>query len=162
LRLVDDADVLIESFPPGTMAGWGLSQEQLRTQNPRLVVASISPFGQEGPYRDYQMTDLLTWAASGSMTIVGVEGQEPLAVGTGLSYYATGVLTALACVAALFGEDTRQGVDVSLVEGMIQLLGSGSIHENSRALRKGRDPLSQPQPCKDGYAAINPISPQHW
>ncbi|WP_179131598.1 CoA transferase, partial [Candidatus Entotheonella palauensis] len=58
-RLLVDQDILIESYQPGEMAAMGLSYETLHEINPKLIVVSITPFGQTGPYRDYQGTDLI-------------------------------------------------------------------------------------------------------
>ncbi|MCX6023561.1 MAG: CoA transferase, partial [Chloroflexi bacterium] len=53
-RLAAEADILVESFPPGTLASWGLSYETLAAENPCLILTHVTPFGQTGPYRDYQ------------------------------------------------------------------------------------------------------------
>jgi crotonobetainyl-CoA:carnitine CoA-transferase CaiB-like acyl-CoA transferase len=168
LRLLDDTDALIESFEPGYMASRGLGADELRRRAPHLVVTSVSAFGQEGPYRDYRSNDLIAWAASGAMAGLGVAGREPFTVGTGMSYYATGALAAVATLGALMREDTRQAADVSLVDGMVQVWGSSSVNRGAdgpvptQRTTGGRDPLSRPMRCKDGWVGINPLSPQHW
>ncbi|HJU12708.1 MAG TPA: CoA transferase, partial [Candidatus Binataceae bacterium] len=61
-KLISGADILIENHPPGFMAGIGLGFEALHGLNPRLIMVSITPFGQHGPYRDWKGTDLIEWA----------------------------------------------------------------------------------------------------
>src|SRR5690606_22654105 len=65
--LVEDSDIVIESFRPGTLAGWGLGAEKMLEWNPRVVVTSVSNFGQTGPYADYHGSDLVFQAMSGIM-----------------------------------------------------------------------------------------------
>ena len=67
LDLIKDADVLLESFPAGYLASLGLGYDELERVNPGLVVTSITPFGQFGPYRDYAGSDLVYYAMSGMM-----------------------------------------------------------------------------------------------
>ncbi len=63
-QLITNADLLIENHRPGFIAGLGLGYEALRSLNPKLIVVSISPFGQTGPYRDWSGSDLIEWAMS--------------------------------------------------------------------------------------------------
>ena len=65
--LVRSSDILIEGFPPGTMHSLGLGYETLAAVNPKLVMTSITNFGQTGPYRDWQVTDLTLYAMAGNM-----------------------------------------------------------------------------------------------
>src|SRR4030042_5879925 len=64
-RLVEEAEVVVESFPPGHLAGLGLGYESLSRIKPRLVMTSVTPFGQDGPYAAYRATNLTALAASG-------------------------------------------------------------------------------------------------
>ena len=73
-ELVRDADAVVESFPPGTMASLGLSYEELEAINPRLVMVSVTPFGQTGPYKDFVFTELTAWAMGSRMSITGPDG----------------------------------------------------------------------------------------
>jgi len=66
-RLVKTADLLVESFPPGYMASLGLGYSDLDRLNPRLIMVSITPFGQSGPYKDYKAPDIVAWAMGGQM-----------------------------------------------------------------------------------------------
>src|SRR5262245_45565702 len=69
------ADFVIETFPPGT-----LNHQRMREMNPRLIVVSITPFGQTGPYRDYKSSDLVIMAMGGLMSLIGEPGKAPLRV----------------------------------------------------------------------------------
>jgi len=80
LRLAEKADFVLESFPPGTLERWGLAYDRLSEENPGLILVSITPYGQEGPYRDFQGFDLEVMALSGAMSLAGEEGGEPMRV----------------------------------------------------------------------------------
>jgi benzylsuccinate CoA-transferase BbsE subunit len=71
IRMAKTADFVLESFAPGTMENWGLGYGSLRQQNPGLILVSITPYGQEGPYRDFQGSDLEIMALSGAMSLAG-------------------------------------------------------------------------------------------
>ncbi len=121
LAIVKDADVLIESFPPGHMDRLGLGYSTLERLNPGLVVTSITPFGQNGPYRDYLGNDLIYYAMSGMMYASGAYHREPLKHGHPQSYYMGGMIAAYATSAALFSRAlTGQGqhIDLSLQESV--------------------------------------------
>jgi CoA:oxalate CoA-transferase len=169
-RLVREVDVVVESFRPGTMARLGLGYDDLVALNPALVLTSVSNWGQDSPYRDAPTTDLIAWAASGALYSGGLPGREPLKVGSSLAHFSAGVLAAVATLGALYGADeTGQGqhVDVSLIDGIAQLLSHWDI--NMAAFR-GAPPsrLHRPQGgpvlCKDGYIGVNFYggSPHHW
>jgi crotonobetainyl-CoA:carnitine CoA-transferase CaiB-like acyl-CoA transferase len=77
-RLTAASDFLIESFPPGYLDGLGVGYDDLAAVNPALVMTRISPFGQSGPYRDHEATDLITWALGGQMYLDGDDDRPPL------------------------------------------------------------------------------------
>jgi crotonobetainyl-CoA:carnitine CoA-transferase CaiB-like acyl-CoA transferase len=78
LRLAKSADFIIESFRPGQLAEWGLDYESLKRENPEIILVSITPFGQEGPYRDFAASDLEIMALSGAMSLAGEQDGEPM------------------------------------------------------------------------------------
>ena len=91
-RLASTADVVLETFRPGRMASWGLAYEDLAAANPRLIVCSITSFGQTGPWKDYSSTDLTHLAAGGQMASCGYDEDDvpdapPIAPGGGNSYH---------------------------------------------------------------------------
>ncbi len=78
LRLAKTVDFVIESFRPGQLREWDLDYETLRRENPGLILVSITPFGQEGPYRDFAASDLEIMALSGAMSLAGEKDGEPM------------------------------------------------------------------------------------
>ncbi len=92
--LVAEADVLVENFRAGTMEKMGCSYDVLREINPRLVMASLSGFGQDGPYRDYACFDMIAQAMGGLMDLTGEPGRPPVTTGTFLVDYASGIYAA--------------------------------------------------------------------
>lgn len=100
-KICKKADVIIESFPPGYMDSLGLGYETLSKLNPRLVYTAITPFGQEGPYRDYPFSDLTLMALGGFLFLAGDEENKPVrafgeqAFQMGASYAAIGSMIAL-------------------------------------------------------------------
>ncbi len=121
LSLIKDADALIESFPAGYLENLGLGYEELEKVNPGLVVTSITPFGQDGPHRDFAGNDLIYYAMSGMMYSSGAYHREPLKHGHPQSYYMGGMTAAYATSAALFSRAmTGQGqhIDLSLQESV--------------------------------------------
>ena len=101
-RLVETADVLVENSPPGYMAGLGLSYSALSEINPGLVMASITEFGQEGPYRDYRGSNLVSFALSGVMILSGFPGKTPCLMPGSPAYDATSLVVAISILAALY------------------------------------------------------------
>jgi crotonobetainyl-CoA:carnitine CoA-transferase CaiB-like acyl-CoA transferase len=124
-RLLPHFDVLVENFAGGTLARWGLDPTDLCREHPRLIVASLSGFGQTGPWADRPSYDIITQAASGFMSLTGFPGNPPTRGGGSLGDYvqglfgAVGVLSAL-CARARTGRG--QAVDVSSQDAMFSLL----------------------------------------
>ncbi len=126
LRLIDGADVVIENFRPGTLEKWGLGYEDnLSVRNPRLIFASISGFGADGPYSQLPGYDVLAQAMSGIMSITGEPGRGPQRVGVAIAdllcglYLMSGILMA---VAARQASGRGQRVDASVFESMVSVL----------------------------------------
>jgi crotonobetainyl-CoA:carnitine CoA-transferase CaiB-like acyl-CoA transferase len=126
LDLVRTADVLVENFRPGVMDRLGLAPASLRAANPRLVVCSISGFGQDGPLRDKISFDLVNQAMAGTMAVTGEEGRPPVRIGVPAGDLAGGIYATMAVLAALRSRrETGQGahVDLALHDVMVALLG---------------------------------------
>ena len=159
-QLVANVDVVIESSTPGTWADLGLSYEELKRLNPGLVLTSISPFGQTGPYKDYKTSDTVAEALGGMVYVNGFPDEPPLR-GFGLqAYHSAAFFAAIGTMSALWARDSigeGQWVDISLQEAVAgaveqvspyyhQGLGietrRGSLHW-SRYFRVAQ--------CKDGY-----------
>ena len=114
-QLVDTADVLLETTRPGTLAGLGLSYDTLSANNPKLIMCSLTDFGQEGPWSGYQMTDLLHLAAGGQAAASGYDEvddpeRRPIAPGGGNGYHMGAHYAYIAITAALVSRSmTGQG-----------------------------------------------------
>jgi crotonobetainyl-CoA:carnitine CoA-transferase CaiB-like acyl-CoA transferase len=125
LRLVDRADVIVQSLRPGAAERHGLGAGELRARNPRLVYCSIGAFGSDGPLSGQPGYDPLLQAASGIMSVTGEDGRPPVRVGVSLIDLGTGVWAALGVIAALY-ERERTGagrtLEVSLYETALSLL----------------------------------------
>jgi CoA:oxalate CoA-transferase len=139
LGLADRADVLVENFRPGVMSRLGLGFEQLAARNPRLVYASISGFGQTGPWRSRPAYDTVVQAASGLMAITGAPDGPPMKPGTSIADIAAGLYAFGAMLAALRGRDrTGRGghVDVAMFDAAISMLEGAAL----QYLARGAEP----------------------
>ncbi|MFC2003508.1 CaiB/BaiF CoA transferase family protein [Chloroflexota bacterium] len=124
-RLTETADLVIESFPPGYMDKLGLGYSELSKVNPRIIVTSITPFGQEGPYNDYKSSDIVNMAMGGLMYPTGTPDRPPLRVTVPQSYTIAGINAAMATmVAHYYREMTGEGqhVDVSVQASVASVL----------------------------------------
>ena len=120
-QLVKDADILVENFEPRVMPGLGLDYDTLATVNPRLVMTSISNFGQTGPYRDLKAGELVIFGMGPHMFVEGEPEREPLKYPGYKAQYMAGTNAAVAAMAALFGSSASgqgQHVDVSIMESL--------------------------------------------
>jgi len=127
LRLVDQADVLVENFRPLAMSRLGLGYEQVRERNPRLVYCSISGYGQHGPSRDEAAMDLVVQASSGLLSITGTEQGESVRCGYGVTDVTAGLFAVIGILLALRArESTGRGqfVDISMLDSMISTMSS--------------------------------------
>ncbi|WP_332719440.1 CaiB/BaiF CoA transferase family protein [Pelagibacterium mangrovi] len=138
-RLVPTADVLVENYRPGALNALGLGYEDLRALNPRLIYASMSAFGQDGPRSTQTGYDQVIQAVSGLMMVNGTADTVPMKVGTPAVDYATGTMGAFALAAALLQrERTGKGqyVDLSMLDTALMLLGAHLTNHS----RSGREP----------------------
>jgi len=125
-RLVDDADVLIENFRPGTMERLGLDPTELLKRNPRLVILRVSGFGQTGPYRSRPGFASIAEAMSGFASLSGEPDGAPLLPPIALTDEVTGIVGAFSIMVALRHRDATgegQVVDVNLLESILQMMG---------------------------------------
>ncbi|MFT9848753.1 CaiB/BaiF CoA transferase family protein [Aneurinibacillus sp. REN35] len=123
--LVRDADVVINNFKTGTMERFGLGYDSLAEVNPRLIYASISGFGQTGPYKDMPGYDYIVQAMGGMMSITGSEESGPMKVGVAIADVATGLYAAIGILAALRERESSgkgQMIDLALFDSQISLL----------------------------------------
>jgi len=122
LRLIDEADVLVENFRPGTLERLGLAPADLIARNPRLVVTRVTGYGQTGPYRDRPGFATQAEAMSGFAALNGEVDGQPLLPPIALTDEVTAIAAAFATLVAVHS-GVGQEVDVNLVETMLQLMG---------------------------------------
>ena len=154
LQLVRRADVLVENFRPGTMARLGLGYEKLREENPRLILASVSGFGQTGPWQHKPAYDLIVQALSGMMSVTGQPGDPPTKAGTSIADITGGLFLLTGIAAALYHrEKTGAGrqVDVAMFDGQLAILESAVM----RYAASGQ----VPGPMGNRHPSITPFEP---
>jgi crotonobetainyl-CoA:carnitine CoA-transferase CaiB-like acyl-CoA transferase len=157
-RLVKTADFLVESFPPGHMDGLGLGYSSLEKLNPGIIMLSITPFGQTGPYRDFNAPDLILWAMGGRMYSVGDIDRPPLRMSHhSQAHLQAGLDAATAAIMALHHRHmTGEGqfVDISIQDACAQPSDSTwDIMKRIRPRGGMRNPsvqMTRTWPCKDG------------
>jgi crotonobetainyl-CoA:carnitine CoA-transferase CaiB-like acyl-CoA transferase len=165
-KLIDEADVLVENFSPGTIDRLGFGYDAVHTRRPSLVFASISGFGQTGPARSRTAYDLIVQGMSGMMSVTGPDGGMPTKLGIPIADIAAGMFSAYAILGALFHrerdlEHPGQYVDTSMLGGQVALLTyqagiwftTGQIPE----MLGNRHPIITPYdtfPTADGYVNI--------
>jgi crotonobetainyl-CoA:carnitine CoA-transferase CaiB-like acyl-CoA transferase len=126
-RLVLAADIVVEDGHPGSLATRGLAPAELRSEKPSLVIVSITPFGQTGPYRDYKATNIVSFAMGGIMSLTGAFDRQPLVSGGSQAQYLGGLHGFAAAVTAHLGavlNGEGDWIDISLQEcaaGMLEL-----------------------------------------
>ena len=163
-KLVAKADFLIESFSPGYLEGLGLDYERLTKINPKLVMVSITPFGQHGPYSHYQATDIVGMALGGFMYLTGDDDRAPVRISFP-HFYLHG--SAAGATAAMLAHTHRvvsgqgQYVDVSCQQAVAKTLAhapqiwdiEGAILKRMGVYRQtsGENRVRINWPCKDGY-----------
>jgi CoA:oxalate CoA-transferase len=165
LRLIEKSDAVIESFAPGYLDSLDLGYEVLKKIKPGLVMTSITPFGQTGPYRDYVGNDLVYQAMSGIMYTSGAYDREPIKHGHPQTLWMGGIISSYATSAALLLASTTgegQQIDLSMAEvaashhysSPIRYIYSGVIErrapKNDRGSTKGVH-FEGIVPAKDGY-----------
>jgi CoA:oxalate CoA-transferase len=154
LDLARCTDVVLENYRPGTMARLGLGYEVLKTENPRLIYAAASGFGQTGPYSQRAAYDAVIQAMGGLMSITGPEGGPPTRVGTSIADITAGLFTTIGILAALNSRsETGRGqmVDVAMLDSVVAIL------EN--AIARYTSTGEVPGPLGNRHPAIFPFEP---
>ena len=161
-RLAQHVDVIVETYRPSYLASLGLSHEDLAQSNPGLVLTSITPFGQDGPYSQYKGEEIVEYAMSMIMSISGIQDQEPLKHGGFQAQYEGGLFGAAATSMALFAQsNTGQGehVDVSITECIAStMMATQTIYPflgGTQARRRAEgNGFENPMRCKDGWIIV--------
>ena len=171
-QLVKVADVVIENFRPGTMERLGLGEPDLRKLNPRLIYASLTGFGADGPMSDWPGYDLIVQAWGGLMSITGTPDGEPVKVGVAIIDLVAGLMLGKSITAALYAREkigVGQRIDTSLLEAEVASL----INVGSNYLVGGKIPSRwgnahpnivpyQNFKTADGYLVIGVASEVIW
>ncbi|MPY95042.1 MAG: hypothetical protein GEV08_18875 [Acidimicrobiia bacterium] len=161
-QLALEADIVVEDRAPGSLASLGCAPEDLRRDRPPLVVVSVTPFGQTGPYAQYQATNAVSFAMGGIMSLTGDISRAPLLTGGSQAQYLGGLNAASAAMVAYFGalvHGEGDWVDISLQEcaaGMLELYCAGTSYGEPVQLRMGNHirAVWGIYPCKDGWAGV--------
>jgi crotonobetainyl-CoA:carnitine CoA-transferase CaiB-like acyl-CoA transferase len=177
LQLADEVDLLVENFPPAYLPGLGLDFQTLRQRNPKLVLTSVTPFGQTGPWANFQANNLILCNLSGHSLghpgpVDDLESQPPLQLAAHQAEFIAGLSAATASVLALNRRrHTGAGcqVDVSAVESLAVLpqsaLAEFALGIQPKGRHKdvaGRLSLLALLPCADGYVGISPRQQDQW
>jgi benzylsuccinate CoA-transferase BbsE subunit len=168
-KLVATADFIIESFPPGYLGGLGLGYSALSRINPRIILTSITPFGQTGPYRDFKTCDLVSMALGGYVYLTGDPDRPPVRIGFPQAYLHAGMAAAAGTMVAhyhrqLTGEG--QWVDVSIQEACAWIPTDSAIYWEMNRVLEERHGGARVRPttgarmkriwgCKDGYVSFD-------
>jgi crotonobetainyl-CoA:carnitine CoA-transferase CaiB-like acyl-CoA transferase len=172
LRLVDGADVLVENLRPGALRRLGLDYDTLSQRNPRLVYASASGWGQDGPLAPLPGLDIMAQARSGLMSITGHPGNDPVKVGVPICDLVCGLYVVQGVLAALL-ERAHSGrgqyIDVSLLESGV----SFAVWEAGKWFATGEVPAPQGSAhqstapyqalrTRDGHVTVGAVTPPTW
>jgi Predicted acyl-CoA transferases/carnitine dehydratase len=170
--LIAVSDVIVENYKPGTMEKLGFSYEAIKAANPRIILGSISGFGQYGPYRDLPGYDAIAQAMSGIMSVTGWSDSPPTRTGTAIGDVLAGLNCCIGILASLVGKrrsDRGERIDVSLVdcsvsamETIIEIfMAEGRIPERIGNRYEFIYPYDT-YPAKDGWVVIAVGSDPLW
>ncbi len=152
-RLAAEADIVIETFPTGYLASLGLSFDELHAINPRLILTSITGFGQTGPYSHYKATDLIALAMGTQLYLCGFQDRAPVRTGASQGNHQASLHASAGTLLALFWRDISgegQHVDISMQQAVAaDLQWTMAQYELTGVVRKREG--SRLFPCKDGY-----------
>lgn len=173
VEMARGADVLVDSLRPGVLDRFGLGADALRDANPGLVYCAISGFGRRGPWATRPAYDHIVQAATGMSMLAGREGDGPIKTGFPVVDAATGILAALAIVAALRERDrTGRGrfLDVAMAAAAMQLmyplsceaLTRGIIPERVGNQGYSRSPAADMFETEDGWIAVGANTPRQF
>jgi crotonobetainyl-CoA:carnitine CoA-transferase CaiB-like acyl-CoA transferase len=165
--LLDSAEIFIESTHPGTLAALGLSREALLERHPQLIVTSISDFGQDGPYADYQGTEMVSFAMGGMMHRAGRLEKPPVVAPGSLAYDVAGVSAAQASLLAFYKRlQTGRGqlLDVSAMDATANLADWSlpNFSLNAQMGQRAGSGIYTLYACEDGFIRMIILVTKHW
>jgi alpha-methylacyl-CoA racemase len=174
IKLVESADVLVESFRPGVLDKLGVGFDVLRQANPALVYCPITGYGQDGPNRDRAGHDMNYLGLNGILGLTGEAGGPPIQSGAQIADLGGGGLMAAVGILAALHEARRSGegqlVDVSMTDGSLSWLvmeaaryfGSGEIPERGKIMLSGGIICYRPYEAADGWVTCGALEPKFW
>ena len=173
LGLVEHADVVLESFRPGVLERLGLDLGALHARNRRLVLCSISGFGQDGPDRELAGHDLNYLARAGVLGITGTADGRPVVPGVQIADIGGGAMGAVAAILAALRLRDRTGTgswcDVSMVDGLLSWMAphiaaarEGAPAAPAAMLLNGAHPCYRVYRCADGWMSVAALEPKFW
>jgi len=174
LRLVRDADVLLESFRPGVLDRLGVGYERLRAENPRIVYAAITGYGQDGPGRERSGHDLNYLGLNGILGLSGEPDGPPVSSSAQIADLGGGALMAAVGVLIALRERERSGegqlVDCSMFDGSLsfmamlaaEMLAGGPVPQRGSVSLAGGIVCYRPYRCADGYVTLGALEPKFW
>ncbi|MGH7714357.1 MAG: CaiB/BaiF CoA transferase family protein [Vulcanimicrobiaceae bacterium] len=172
MRLVKTADIVVENFRPDVKSRLGIDYESLRKVNKRIILASISGFGQDGPYRERPGLDQIAQGMSGIMSVTGMPGGGPVRAGAAICDVTAGLLAALGIMTALLERERSgegQWVQSSLLQAGLQLLDFQAARYTMRGEvpeQVGNDhPTNVPSSAfttADGYVSVAATGDSFW
>ena len=170
-RLCEGADVVVENFLPGTLEKIGIGYPTLQTFNPRVILCSISGFGQRGPYREWRAFDPIVQGMSGISSVTGYPDRPPVRCGASISDTSASLYGVIGILSALRArERTGQGdwIDVAMLDGSFFLLGellefvaSGSVPQPLGNAHQGTVPFNNYR-ARDGWITLCVLTPREW
>ena len=169
-RLVPHVDVVIESYRPGYLADFGVGYDDLVAENSALIMTSITPFGQTGPYSQYKGEEVVNYAMGLIMSISGIQGEEPLKHGGFQAKYEGGLNGAASTSMALFMQSNTgegQHIDISVTECVAS---TAMATQTTYTFMGGTLPrrrlsgsnFGHPMPCKDGWIIVQTGGGATW
>jgi len=174
-QLLKNADILVENYLPQQMKSLGLHYETIKQINPQLIMTSITPFGQTGPYRDYKGSDLIGFHSGGlgSITprpVVGLPDEGPLRMKGHFADFLAGMNAAAGTMSALFERDMSnegQHLDISVQESVALSMATNFTYFSYQDVTNSREGSAPYQPvatmaCKDGYIDIQCMTELQW
>ena len=174
LRLVAEADVVLESFRPGVLDRLGVGYEAMRAVNPGIVYCAISGYGQDGPMRDRSGHDMNYLGLIGLLGLTGEAGGPPVQAAGQIADLGGGGLMAAFGILAALHERERSGagqlVDVAMADGALswlamvagQYLCDGVVPERGNQLLAGSVICYRPYQCADGWVTLGALEPKFW
>ncbi len=174
-KLIQSYDIILESFRPGVIDRLGIGYQELKKRNPRVILCSLSGYGQDGPYQERSGHDINYIGLGGILEITGVKNGDPILPGVQIADIGGGGMMAAIAIlaAAIHREKTGEGqfLDISMMDSVVSWLSihAGKYFMDGELLKRGDMPLTgryacyQVYPTKDGrHMSLGALEPKFW